>query len=122
MTTITPRGTVNDEEFAALCNLFHAIICDKQELTPAEMGDILYYHGYPVVCDESRDAARAVVAFLGLRFAGSQPVHEPGRGCKFSDEQGNCDFHDVRHANALVDDMENAMRAGDGAFSCQEDA
>ena len=75
-----------------------------------------------MVCDESRDTARAVLAFLNLRFEGSQPAHEPGSGCKFADEQGNCDFHDIRHANALVDQMENLMRAGDGALSCREDA
>ena len=118
----TPQGIVDGELFAPLCNLFHTIICEQQELTPAEIGDILYYRGNPVVCDDSRNLARAVLAYLGLRFAGGQPVHEPGSGCKFSDEQGNCDFHDIRHANALVDEMENLMRAGDGALSCREDA
>lgn len=116
------RDTVDSAQFAALCNLFHLIRCDKEELTPAEVGDVLYYRGNPVVCDESRDLARAILAYLGLRFAGSQPVHEPGSGCRFSDEDGNCDFHDVRHANTLVDQMENMMRAGDGALSCREDA
>ena len=114
---------VDDDKFAALCNLFHTISCDKQELTPAEIGDILYYRGNPVVCDESRTTARAVMAYLGLRFAGEgQPRHEPGSGCRFADEHGNCDFHDIRHANALVDEMESMMRAGDGALSYREHA
>jgi hypothetical protein len=116
------RDAVDDEQFAALCNLFHTISCDKQELTPAEIGDVLYYRANPVVCDESRPAARAVMAYLGLRFAGGQPRHEPGSGCRFADEQGNCDFHDMRHANALVDEMESMMRAGDGALSYREHA
>jgi hypothetical protein len=122
MTITTRRGTINDGEFAALCNLFHTISCEEQELTPAEIGDILYYRANPVVCDNSRTAARAVMAYLGLRFAGGQPWHEPGSGCRFADENGNCDFHDIRHANALVDETEDAMRAGDGALSYREDA
>lgn len=117
----THRRTVDDDEFAALCNLFHTICCEKQELTPAKIGDILYYRGNPMVCDDSRAVARAVMAYLGLRFAGAQPRHEPGNGCRFADEHGNCDFHDIRHANALVDEMESMMRAGDGALSYHED-
>jgi hypothetical protein len=116
------RDVVDSEQFAALCNLFHTICCDKLHLSPADLGDVLYYRGNPVVCDESRNAARAVMAYLGLRFAGGQPRHEPGSGCRFADEHGNCDFHDVRHANALVDEMESLMRAGDGALTYLEDA
>jgi hypothetical protein len=122
MTTTTRHAIVDDEQFAALCNLFHTTCCDKENLTPAEIGDVLYYRGNPVVCDESRDLARAVMAYLGLRFAGSQPQHEPGSGCRFADKEGNCDFHDVRHGDALVDDMDSLMRAGDGALSYREDA
>lgn len=103
----THRGIIDNGQFAALCNLFHTISCETAELTPAEIGDILYYRGNPMVCDNSRNIARAVMAYLGLRFAGGH---------------GNCDFHDIRHANALVDEMENLMRAGDGAISCREDA
>ena len=119
----THHRIVDDDKFAGLCSLFHTIICDQRELTPAEIGDILYYRANAVVCNESRDAARAVMAYLGLRFAGGgQPRHKPGSGCRFADEHGNCDFHDIRHADALVDHMENLMRAGDGALSCREDA
>lgn len=84
---VTHHKIVNDEQFAALCNLFHTIICEKAELSPAEIGDIVYYGANRVVCDESRDMARAVMAYLGLRFAGGQPRHEPGSGCRFADEQ-----------------------------------
>ena len=118
----TRRDIVDGEQFAALCNLFHTTHCEQDDLTPAEAGDVLYYGGNRTVCDHSRTVARAVMAYLGLRFAGGQPRHEPGSGCRFADEQGNCDFHDVGHANALVDEMENMMRAGDGALSCREDA
>ena len=119
----THQRIVDSDKFAALCNLFHTISCEKRELTPAEIGDILYYEGNPMVCDDSRTLARAVMAYLGLRFRPyPQPRHKPGSGCRFADEHGNCDFHDIRHANALVDEMENLMRAGDGALSYQEDA
>jgi hypothetical protein len=114
------RTIVTDEQFAALCNLFHTACCEHAELTLAQIGDILYYHAYPVVCDHSRNAARAVMAYLGLRFAGGQPRHKPGSGCRFADAAGNCDFHDVRHANELVDQVEAEMRAGDGALSYSE--
>ena len=121
MTATTHHAIVDDEQFAALCNLFHTIACEKAELSAAEIGDVLYYRGNPMVCDESRTVARAVMAYLGLRFAGGQPRHEPGSGCRFADEQGNCDLHDIRHADELVDEIEMEMRAGDGALSYQED-
>ncbi len=116
------RAIVTDEQFAALCNLFHTTQCEQDHLlSPAEIGDVLYYGANRTVCDESRLTARAVMAYLGLRFASEgQPVHKPGNGCKFADADGNCDFHDIRHANGLVDEIEAEMRAGDGALSYSE--
>lgn len=113
-----PLNIVTDEQFAALCNLFHTTHCERADLSPAEMGDVLYYGANRTVCDESRTIARVVMAYLGLRFASEgQPAHKPGTGCRFADADGNCDFHDIRHANGLVDDIENLMRAGDGALA-----
>jgi hypothetical protein len=118
MTTPPPDARITADQFAALCNLMHTVICEKQgNLDPAEIGDILYYGANRTVCDESRTMARAILAYLGLRFAGQQPVHEPGSGCRFADPDGNCEFHDVSVANALVDEIEAQMRAGDGALS-----
>lgn len=110
------RGAIDDDEFAALCNLFHVLACDKADLTPGQVGDIVYYRAMPVVCDESRTLARAVMAYLGLRFAGEQPRHKPGSGCRFADEQGNCEFHDLRFANTLVDEAKAAMLNGEGSL------
>jgi hypothetical protein len=69
MATATHRGTVDAREFAALCNLFCATHCDGG-IDPAaeQVGDILYHHAYPVVCDHSRLIARAVLAYLGISF------------------------------------------------------
>jgi hypothetical protein len=114
--------TVDADQFGALCNLFHALACDKADLTTAQIGDIVYFHGYPVVCDESRTLARAVMALLGLRFAEYQPRHEPGSGCRFADELGNCEFHDNRFANTLVDEVKAAMLNGQGSLAVAEDA
>jgi hypothetical protein len=110
------RGTITGDEFAALCNLFHVPSCDKADLTPGQAGDVVYFRAMPVVCDESRMLARALMAYLGLRFAGGQPVHEPGSGCRFADEQGNCEFHDMRFANTLVDEVRAAMLNGEGSL------
>lgn len=66
MTTATNRGTVNAEEFAALCNLFHTIHCEEFDPSPQQCGDILYHHANPMVCDHSRLIARAVLAYLGI--------------------------------------------------------
>lgn len=112
----TNRGTIDGEQFAALCNLFHAISCDKASLTIPEIGDIVYYRACPMVCDESRTLARAVMAYLGLRFAEVQPVHEPGTGCRFADELGNCEFHDQRSANEIVNEVKAAMLNGQGSL------
>ena len=115
------RGTIDDGEFAALCNLFHVISCDKQALSAGEIGDIVYYDANPVVCDESRTLARAVMAFLGLRFAGGQPRHQPGSGCRFADEQGNCEFHDTRFADEIVNEVKAAMLNGQGSLVYADD-
>lgn len=116
------RGTVDAEQFGALCNLFHLLSCEKAgTLTTEQVGDIVYYHAYPVVCDESRTLARAVMACLGLRFAEYQPVHEPGSGCRFADELGNCEFHDQRSANEIVNETKAAMLNGQGSLPDFED-
>src|SRR5580765_2874757 len=66
--TITDSRTVDAHQFAALCNLFCLAHCDGgEELTAAEIGDVLLHHAYPVVCDHSRLMARAVLAYLGFR-------------------------------------------------------
>lgn len=88
MTAAGPAATVTAGQFAALCNLLHTTHCEQQDLSPAEIGDILYCGGNRNVCDHSRTAARAIMAYLGLRFAGSQPAHEPGSGCRFADPAG----------------------------------
>ena len=111
------RSTVDADEFAALCNLFHTTHCDEFDPTAEQIGDIVYHHANPMVCDHSRLIARAVMAYLGLRFADEgQPAHQPGSGCKFADEDGNCDFHDVRGANELVNEVRAAMLNGDGSL------
>jgi hypothetical protein len=114
--TTTLRGTIDSGEFAALCNLFCATHCQHLDPTPAQAGDILYFHADPMVCDHSRLIARAVMAYLGLRFAGSQPRHEPGSGCRYADPDGNCDFHDVRGADELVNEVHAAMLNGQGSL------
>lgn len=62
------RGTIGAGEFAALCNLFCLTHCGGHDPTPQHAGDVLYFHGYPMVCDHSRTMARAVMAYLGLTF------------------------------------------------------
>jgi hypothetical protein len=122
-TTIsTPnRGTINAGEFAALCNLFHVLSCDKQDLTAGQVGDIVYHDAAMVVCDESRMLARALMAYLGLRFAEGQPRHAPGSRCRFADELGNCEFHDLRFANTLVGEVRAAMLNGKGSLTYADD-
>lgn len=67
MTTADAR-TVDADQFAALCNLFCLVQCDgADELTAGQIGDVLYFRANPVVCDQSRLMARAVLAFLGFR-------------------------------------------------------
>lgn len=66
MTTITRRGTVDADEFAALCSLFCSTHCDGFDPTAEQAGDILFHDAYPVVCDHSRLMTRAVLAYLGI--------------------------------------------------------
>lgn len=122
MPTITHRGTIDSAEFAALCNLFCATHCQHIDPTAEQAGDILYFHADPTVCDHSRLIARAVMAYLGLQFAEKdQPIHKAGSGCKFADEHGNCDFHDVRGANELVNEIRAAMLNGQGTLPDGDD-
>lgn len=79
-------------QFAALCNLFHTTHCDHIDLTPRQIGDVLYYNANNTVCDHSRLVARAVMAYLGLEFA------------------------DEPEADVLVHQVRNAMLAGEGTM------
>lgn len=85
------RGTIDAGQFAALCNLFHTTHCDRVDPTPQQIGDVMYFHNNPVVCDHSRLIARAVCAYLGIRF-------------------------DDPRADELVSEVHAAMRNGEGAF------
>lgn len=62
------RGTVDADQFAALCNLFCATHCNDIDPTVEQAGDILHYRAFPVVCDHSRLVARSVLAYLGISF------------------------------------------------------
>ena len=108
MTTEMAFGA-DGEQFAALTNLMYAVRHGYAG-DAEECGDILYRHEGPDVDDDSRTLARVLMAYFGIRFEGKQPVHAPASGCRFADEAGNCDFHDVRHANALVDEVASEMR------------
>ena len=91
MDATTQRGTIDASQFAALCNLFHTTHCDHIDPTAQQIGDVMYFHNNPVVCDHSRLSARAVLAFLGIRFG--EPVPDE-----------------------LVSEVHAAMRNGEGAF------
>ena len=91
MDTTIQRGTVDAAQFAALCNLFHTTHCDHIDPTAREIGDVMHYRNNPVVCDHSRRVARAVLAYLGIRFG------DPA-------------------ADELVSEVGAAMRNGKGAF------
>jgi hypothetical protein len=114
LSTGSDRATVDADQFAALTNLLHVIGCWATLVDPEEAGDILYRDASPLVCDDCRMAARAILVYLGIRFAANQPVHEPGSGCRFAAEDGTCDFHDARHANANLDELADLMRADVG--------
>jgi hypothetical protein len=59
---------IDADHFAALCNLLCLVQCDSAgDLTAGQIGDVLYFHANPMVCDQSRLMARAVLAFLGFR-------------------------------------------------------
>jgi hypothetical protein len=109
-------GTLDAAQFAALTNLMFAIRTGHAT-SPAECGDILYRHAMPDVDDDTRMLARVIVAYFGYRFDdGGQPVHQPGSGCRFADPDGTCDFHDVRHANAGLDEITAEMLTGFPGF------
>jgi len=91
MDTTIQRGTVDAEQFAALCNLFHTTHCDQIDPTADQIGDVMYFHNNPMVCDHSRLIARAVLAYLGIRFG------DPA-------------------ADELVSEVHAAMRNGEGTF------
>jgi len=77
--SITDDKAIGVDRFAALCNLFCIAHCGEAELTPEQIGDILLYNAYPVVCDHSRLMARAVLAYLGFttgQLAGDELVRE----------------------------------------------
>ena len=96
MDTIIQRGTIDAEQFAALCNLFHTTHCEDTDLTAAQAGDILYFRANPMVCDHSRTMARVVLAYLGIRFG--DPV-----------------------GDELVSEVHAAMRNGKGSLPIPED-
>lgn len=74
------REAINVDQFAALCNLFCLTHCDAElEPTAEQIGDVLLYRAYPVVCDHSRLMARAVLAYLGFScdlLAGDELINE----------------------------------------------
>ena|ERR1700749_3421379 len=90
--TTTRRGTVDENEFADLCYLFHTIQCDQpRSLTAEQAGDILYYQrDFQMTCDQARLMTRVVLAYLGI-----------GTGIPEADE--------------LVRDVHAAMLSGEGA-------
>jgi hypothetical protein len=94
---------VDSEQFAALCNLFHSLCCDRLDLTAGQAGDVLLYGANRVVCDESRLMARVVIAFLGLRFGG-----------------GDLSAADLAAVNAHLDEIARQMRAGEGSLTDPE--
>jgi hypothetical protein len=96
MDTTTQRGTIDAEQFAALCNLFHATHCEEADLTAGEAGDIMYYRANPMVCDHSRMIARIVLAYLGIRT-------------------------DIPEADELINEVHAAMRNGEGSLPIPED-
>lgn len=96
MDTATQRGTIDVNQFAALCNLFCATHCGDTDPTAEQAGDILYYNAYPVVCDHSRLMTRAVLAYLGIRTG------DPA-------------------ADELISEIHAAMRNGEGSLPDAED-
>jgi hypothetical protein len=84
--------TVDASQFAALCNLFCLVQCDgAAEMTAGQIGDVLLYNANPVVCDQSRLTARAVLAYLGLRSG-------------------------IPEADELITEVHAAMRNGEGSL------
>lgn len=91
MDAIIQRGTVDADQFAALCNLFCATHCHELDPTAEQAGDVLYFHAAPMVCDHSRLVARAVLAFLGTRTG-------------------------IPEAGELISEVHAAMRNGSGSL------
>jgi hypothetical protein len=85
------HGTIDAEQFAALCNLLHTAHCEQADLTAGEAGDIMYFRANPMVCDESRNLARIVLAYLGIRTG-------------------------IREADELISEVHAAMRNGEGSL------
>lgn len=95
MATVTHRGTVDADEFAALCNLFHTAHCERANLSAEEAGDVLYFNANRMVCDHSRLIARAVLAYLGITF------NDPA-------------------ADELIAEVRAAMLNGEGSLALEE--
>jgi hypothetical protein len=91
MKIATRRGTIDAEEFGALCNLFDAIHCCQIDPSAAQAGDILYFGANRTVCDHSRMIARVVLAYLGIRTG-------------------------VPEADELISEIHAAMRNGEGTL------
>jgi hypothetical protein len=96
MDTTIRRGTVDADEFAALCNLFDAIHCCQIDPNAEQAGDIMYYGANRSVCDHSRMIARVVLAYLGIRT-------------------------DIPEADELINEVHAAMRNGEGSLPIPED-
>lgn len=107
------RNAAEASWFAALTNLMYAVAADAAR-SPAECGGILYRHAMPLVDDESRMRARVIMAWLDLRFTETQPIHEPGSGCRFADPAGNCEFHATGPTNELLDRIAGELAVGAG--------
>lgn len=88
--------TVDAGQFAALCNLFCLTHCGDTDPTAEEIGDVLLYNAYPVVCGHSRLMTRAVLAYLGFRNG------EP-------------------RADELINEVLAAMRNGKGTLPDEDD-
>lgn len=95
MDTTIQRGTIDASQFAALCNLFHTVHCEQDPLTAEQAGDVMYHHANPMVCDESRLIARAVLAYLGIRTG-------------------------IPEADELISEVHAAMRNGEGSLPIPE--
>jgi hypothetical protein len=129
MTDITkPPLAVDAEQFAALCNLFHSLCCDRLDLTAEQAGDVLLYGANRVVCDESRLMARVVMAYLGISHAPYRPDHE----CAYAEDgdDAKCTrcgkfrwaarWHAASDPNIAVAAVLAQMRAGEGSLTDPE--
>jgi hypothetical protein len=93
-------GTITVDQFSALTNLMYVLVSeDHPDITAAEIGDILYFDAYPISDDQALLLARAITAYLGLRFEGEHA--------------------DV--FNRLVREVDAEMKAGKGTIARLED-